>query len=300
MRSSAHAFALLAAFAASCVGGQTGDEGALNGRGSHTMGSDSEGKGVKGGGGNAVGCKTDLDCSSSLDFLAELLAAPIDNPRTPLGSECLPARDGCGEHAFCACTYQQNTEEEGPTNFVLGLGLNAPCDVYSRDGTCLLAADAFKGCDVDDASSCDAACAHALDAWASDDARTLDVQARHASCALTEHECRYVLEVEGRCHPRSYVKGPVYDCALSDAEILSRAFPANAGDAGPSDELGALPQCTGGDGCDEGEPYGSLACQIRSCDTQAGRSMPPCRASGGGGDGGVKPQPRDADGGLIP
>lgn len=283
MRRSAHAFALLAALGAGCVGGQTGDEGVARGSGPK-----SGGKGVMGGG-NAVGCTTDLDCSSRLDSFASTLAAPIDNPRTAIASECLPARSACGERAFCACIYEQNTEEEGPAKLVLGLGLNAPCDLYSRDGSCLLTAGAFAGCDVDDASSCDAACAHALDAWAMDDARRLDVKTRHASCAVAEHECRFVVEVEGKCHPASRVDGAVYDCALNDEAILARAFPPG-GDAGVYDEGGALPVCSGGDGCNVGEPYGGPSCQLGTCETMIGRSMQPCGASGGGGDAGAMPE----------
>jgi hypothetical protein len=173
---------------------------------------------------------------------------------------------------------------------VLGLGLNTPCDLYSRDGTCLLASDAFTGCDVDDASACEAACTDALDAWAKDDARTLDVKKRHASCAVAEHECRFVIEVEGVCHPYRAVEGPVYDCALADAAILARAFPPD-GDAGAYayDELGALPVCSGGDGCKQGEPYGGPACHLGTCETQVGRSMSPCSRSGGGANGGASP-----------
>jgi hypothetical protein len=259
-------------------------------------GKDGGGKGVKGGG-NTVGCTTDLECSNRLDFFASMIAAPIDNPRTPVGSQCLPAHKDCGERAFCACVYEQDTMEEGPTNFVLGLGLNARCDLYARDGTCLLASDAFAGCDVDDASSCETACAHALDTWAKDDARTLDVKARHASCAVAEHECRFVVEVEGMCHPTGGVEGAVYDCALDDNAILARAFPVDAGDAGPYNEGGALPVCSGGDGCDEGQPYGGPSCRIGACDTQFARPMQPCRVSGGGGDGGAIPDRGGLSGG---
>jgi hypothetical protein len=274
MRRSAHAFALLAALAASCNGGQTGDEGALNGRGAHM---NQPGKGVDGNGANWVPCSTDLDCATRLEQYALTLAAPVMVHRVHLGSGCVPARDGCSDDAFCGCVYDQDGPGGDTQRYVLALGTDAACDLYSRDGTCLVSGKDFAGCDVDGAASCDAACAHAMQVWAADDARTLDVQARSARCVQTA--CQHVIEVEGMCYPGS-VDAPRYDCALDDDDILARAFP-------DATKVEVLAQCSG-QGCEEGRPV-STACSLGSCGTTVAPARGGCTASGAGGDAGAIP-----------
>jgi hypothetical protein len=182
-----------------------------------------------------------------LEAVAAELRQPRDfSARTLVGAECEPEAPSatCPRPRTCKCVFT-TTAPPGETNaeaFALGLGAaTTGCDIYGRSGECLVSASAFAGCTPADACSCAASCEDALRAIDEDNARVLDVEARHAEC---DGECRVVLRVEDRCVAGwGNAEYPVYDCSLPDEEILRRAFP-------PPPDAGPPRDCTRG--CDAG------------------------------------------------
>jgi hypothetical protein len=103
------------------------------------------------------------------------------------------------------------------------------CYARGRAGDCLLAGSEFEGCDVSDATSCDAVCADLEQRYDDDAARAYDASILYASCE--EQQCKTVLQIGERCvADSSYLFGRSYDCALGGeaiwaAEQDARKFP---------------------------------------------------------------------------
>lgn len=198
-------------------------------------------------GNNPGACYDDADCTQRLDnAVAELRQPRGVGSRKLVAAECEREEpsDACPRPRSCKCIFT-TTNRLGEVNaeaFALGLAAaTTGCDYYGRSGACLIAASDFAGCEPGDACSCAAACEDAMRAIDEDNARSLDVEARHAEC---DGQCKVVLRIEDRCVVGwGYPEDPVYDCSLSDEEILRRAFP-------PPPDSGPPRDCT--QGCDGG------------------------------------------------
>lgn len=231
--------------ACACDGGRTGVDGASGTQ----PDADVPSRGPTGGmggppiwmnsGNSPYACTTDAECRASLEAAVGELRAPRETaPRILVAASCEreDPNAGCpgGRPRSCTCAFLAQGGEAEP----LGLGLatgGSGCDYRGRAHECLIHADDFAGCTPGDDCSCAPACEDALRRIEADHARTFDAEARHAECV--EGSCRVIRRVEDRCFVGfGDVSDTAYDCALSDEEILGRAFP----DAGPP------PDCTNG------------------------------------------------------
>lgn len=159
-------------------------------------------------------CTTDDECLRRLRSSANSQARGFDMG-TLVGAECRSEDNTCGHTPVCHCVYAAG-EEDGAFSF----GSEQDCYYYDRTGSCLISSTDFAGCDPGDLCSCVDQCQRALTTTRREEARVLDVEARHAEC--TNEQCRVVLRVGDRCFadftPRP--GGSSYDCSLSDDEIL--------------------------------------------------------------------------------
>lgn len=233
----------LMAFA--CAGGQTGSEGAEGNPppGGVPPGGPTGGMGGQGmwptSGNSGYSCTTSAQCLESLEAAVAELGRPREAaPRVVVAASCEREDPdaGCsgGRPRSCTCAFKTAGGEAEPLG--LGLATNGNgCDYLGRSYECLIPASDFAGCTPGDDCSCVPACEDALRKIEDDNARVFDAEARHAECV--EGYCRVVRRVEDRCFVGfGDVGDEPYDCALSDDEILGRAFP----DAGPP------PDCTNG------------------------------------------------------
>lgn len=97
------------------------------------------------------------------------------------------------------------------------------CSEFARTpDRCLYCGTEFPGCNVDDASSCDAVCADMAGRYDLELQQTFSATSRIARCG-ERGECEYVTEVDGKCYARDPREPqiPSFDCALSDTEILA-------------------------------------------------------------------------------
>jgi hypothetical protein len=222
-----------------CAGGQTGSEGARSFEGGPSggiggqggFGPGTGGSGFAGGNNNMYSCGSDAECSARLQSFVDDLRTPRTHaPLRLVAADCETRPAECPGTTFCQCKYTMH-EGSGVIPGVVGLGLSE-CDVSSRTTECLLSQHDFPGCSNSDACPCFDACTHAMATMEDDDKRAFDAEARSATCVNSG--CRMVFRVADRClagrEPGPY---DVYDCSLSDDEILSRAFPTSAGTTTP-------------------------------------------------------------------
>jgi hypothetical protein len=179
----------------------------------------------------AVECNSDSDCALGLDVWTrplgslELLGATCGFP----GQDAQPA-------CYCELRRTPAPDTAGASEpYVLGgwPGIRpGGCSEYDRTSGCSYCEQEFPGCNIDDASSCDAVCADFYQRQAREFARTFSARERLARCNA-DNRCERLYELEGRC----YVGAPgrpearSYDCALSDAELLAQS------------ELASVPSC---------------------------------------------------------
>jgi len=186
--------------------------------------------------GGETGSMGARECAASSSCL-EVAEARVDGLREPLvlnreiiGTECLArdenSSDNCCFHmpAVCLCYYGWDGDQTRDRGNAMILGNRADCDEYGRDQSCLVPASDFAGCDVEDASSCDAPCAELDAKVVAHSAQTFDAEVRSATCT-DRGECRVVHRIEDRCYASFGYAVTVYDCALSDQEILADAYP---------------------------------------------------------------------------
>jgi hypothetical protein len=161
-------------------------------------------------------CSTDDDCATEAEHLLEPLRSPQENARGVTGGTCGPVaievEGEWHEGAACDCSVV------GGGSLPLGPA-GAPCVIQGRGGDCLWDTTDFPDCSQEAASFCDDACAELNDRLEADSARVFDVSVRRATCV--EPKCEIVLRVEDRCYARTIDR--VYDCSLSDDEILEQA-----------------------------------------------------------------------------
>lgn len=158
-------------------------------------------------------CNAPVDCAEEVD--SELARfAPTTNPYRFDGAECTSVGVvGGPSGATCVCSIagSDGSLDVGP------VGLD--CYRFGRGGDCLWPGDEFDGCDLNDASSCDATCQELERRLDEDAARSFEATSVHVECK--DHECKTVVEVEGRCFAEaSYTSGRAYDCSLDGDAIL--------------------------------------------------------------------------------
>jgi hypothetical protein len=166
---------------------------------------------------------------------------------------------------------------------------------------CLYQADEFPGCDPGVVDSCAGVCADFRARAIAQAASTFDVQVRrarfvpHAGGSCSSGWCQLIFEVGSQCFvdyqknckggPPA-LRGPGYDCSLSDEEILAQAgYPVVSADAGSS-----TPQCIA-----ETPDTGTASSGDAGTDSTS--------SSGGANasrDGGTISDPADATVGAIP
>jgi hypothetical protein len=169
-------------------------------------------------------CDVTTDCEG---YAAEELlrfTSPTTNRKRFDGADCaLVVRSG-RSGAGCVC-HIIGSDSSGLQVGPAGLD----CYALGRAGECLLAGNEFEGCDVSDATSCDAVCADLEQRYDEDAARAYDASILYASCE--EQQCKTVLQIGERCvADSSYLFGRSYDCAMGGeaiwaAEQEARTFP---------------------------------------------------------------------------
>lgn len=199
---------------AGCTGGQTGDVGAAE-------------------------CIEDAECVELAEGMRDRLEQPHDREVSYVGSECI--RNDWPSPTECRCQAWVEGGSTGAYGAEWYLGHRDTCDIYGRSGDCTVPSDEFEGCDLDDPTSCEAGCRDAVQRVQEDWDRTFDVEIRTAFCE--SYYCYAVIRVDDRCHVRSpSPAGTVYDCSLSDEEILALDAEASA----PPECSGSV--CDGGAG----------------------------------------------------
>ena len=159
----------------------------------------------------AVGCYTDEDCEVTCSGFIEGLDAPT-RPLEVVSAACtMTSFVPSPPAASCDCAV------EGGGSVPLSSGYPDACLRYGRDRSCIYRRDEFPGCDVDDPTSCDAACADLEDRMRADAERVYDAEVRYAACR--DYDCDCILRMSDGC----YVQWDIhrYDCALSNAEMLA-------------------------------------------------------------------------------
>jgi hypothetical protein len=161
-------------------------------------------------------CSTDADCAAEAEHLLEPLRTPQQNARVVTGGSCgETAIEIDGEwHQGAAC----DCSTVGGGSLPLGPA-GVPCLILGRGGDCIWDTTDFPDCSQREASFCADACADLNERLEADAARVFDVAVRRARC--DEPKCEIVLRVEDRCYVRTIDR--VYDCSLSDDEILEQA-----------------------------------------------------------------------------
>lgn len=185
-------------------------------------------------------CLATSDCLEQAEMRVASLTEPLVLDRQLIGAECVARDENDSENccyydpAVCLCYYGWDGSQTRDRGNALILGNRQDCDEYGRDQSCISPAADFEGCDVDDASSCDAAC-DALDTkLAAHYAQTFDAEVRSAGCTDNGY-CRIVLRIEEQCYASFSPTTKAYDCGLSDEEILADAYPPSAPSSCTSD-----------------------------------------------------------------
>lgn len=160
-------------------------------------------------------CRVASDCAERV--ADELLAfgAATTNSKHFDAAECSavgvvggPSGPGC----ICHIAGGDGSLNVGPK------GLD--CYALGRGGDCLFEGSEFEGCDVTEATSCDAVCAELEQRLDDDAARTFEASSVYAACQ--EQECKTVVQLGERCFAdRSYLAGRSYDCSLGGEAILA-------------------------------------------------------------------------------
>jgi hypothetical protein len=159
-------------------------------------------------------CRVASDCEQGVRGELAAFTAPVAGGVDIEATECMNVSLSNGQRGpSCVCYLAGGGARTlGPAG--------VDCFVYGRGGDCLAAGPDFAGCDVNDAKSCDGACAELEPALEADAARTFEASSFYETCE--DQVCQTVIELDGRCFPEeSYRAGRSYDCALGGEAVLA-------------------------------------------------------------------------------
>ncbi|MDQ2644816.1 MAG: hypothetical protein M3020_13455 [Myxococcota bacterium] len=159
-------------------------------------------------------CRAAGDCEQRVRGELATFTAPVAGRGDIESTECVNASLSSGHRGpSCVCYLSGGGARAlGPAG--------VDCFVYGRGGDCLAPGPDFAGCDVNDPTSCDEACAELEPALEADAARTFEASSFYQACE--NQLCQTVIELDGRCFPeQSYQSGRSYDCALGAEAILA-------------------------------------------------------------------------------
>ena len=197
----------LALALASCIGGQTGSEGA-----------------------HIQVPAAPPECTSSDQCAAKIEArlAAFRAPRKPAGAyrllsaQCKATLD-CDNLSATTCVCTSALEHSDATQvFMLG---GPKCALYGRALDCLMPAEELAPCQVG-GCECEQACTRALELRAEEDARERSAELRAARC--DREKCRTVVQLPAGCVDGAAListvafasRFPLLSCSLSDDELL--------------------------------------------------------------------------------
>lgn len=250
--------ALVASTLLACTGGQTGEspldprqDGPVEpGPGGPRSPKPDEPGGP--GGPGAEACRSDDECLAQFQGLVDALSGPETRLHDHAAGTCGRGSVGKGFSSWggdsgeptCLC----GDEDSG---MLLSAGPSDLCLAYSRDRSCLYAADAFPGCDLEQPEdSCDALC-EALDASLQADAqRVIDARIEAARCY--PGACHAVLRIDDACYVDQALAP--HDCARDPNEVLEARFGADGMPEPPVPSCEELDGNSGGGTCVEEAP----------------------------------------------
>jgi hypothetical protein len=158
-------------------------------------------------------CRVASDCDERAADEVLQFSSPTTNSKHFDAAECTQVGvvgGPSGPSCVCRIAGTDGSLNVGP------VGLD--CYALGRVGNCLFAAAEFDGCDVTDATSCDATCADLEQRLDDDAARTFEASSVYAACE--KQECKTVVQLDERCFAdRSYLSGRSYDCSLGGEAI---------------------------------------------------------------------------------
>ncbi|HXK16928.1 MAG TPA: hypothetical protein VNG33_03970, partial [Polyangiaceae bacterium] len=171
-------------------------------------------------------CTVAADCDQQLAAEVAGLREPAPASVSFSNAECINLGVvGGASGPACACHVAggDGTLAVGP--------VGGDCFALGRGGDCLWPGSDFDGCQVGEASACDATCADLEQRLADDAAKKLDAESVYDTCR--ENTCHGVVRIGERCFAdHSYTEGRSYDCPLGGEAILA----AHDADAMPAEK----------------------------------------------------------------
>lgn len=158
-------------------------------------------------------CLVASDCEERAADEVLQFSSPTTNSKHFDAAECTQVGvvgGPSGPSCVCRIAGTDGSLDVGP------VGLD--CYALGRGGDCLFAGGEFHGCDVTDATSCDAVCADLEQRLDDDAARIFEASSVYAACE--NQECKTVVRLDERCFAdHSYLSGRSYDCSLGGEAI---------------------------------------------------------------------------------